>query len=202
MKPSMSDVVAILLAAGESRRMGQLKALLPWRGVSLLEHQVAALKAGGADWVIVVVGHQADRLRPLLENLEYVSCVFNLDYLAGKTTSIKAGIQGLNEDRPNTLLMLNVDQPRSAESVRLLLEAHWLGSALLTIPTFKEKGGHPIIIDASLIDEILMINEETHGMKAVMQRHTHQTRRVEMPAPEVLWDLNTPEQYQAALEAH
>lgn len=196
----MSDVVAILLVAGESRRMGQLKALLPWQGVSLLEHQVAALKTGGADRVIVVVGHQADRLRPLLADLEYVSCVFNPDYRTGKTTSIKAGLQRLHEDRPNTLLMLNVDQPRSAESVRLLLEAHWLGSALLTIPTFKGKGGHPIIIDASLIDEILVINEETQGMKAVMQRHTDQTRRVEVPAPEVLWDLNTPEQYQAALE--
>jgi len=198
----MSDVVAILLAAGESRRMGQLKALLPWRGVSLLEHQVAALKVGGADRVIVVVGHQADRLRPLLADLEYVSCVFNPDYLAGKTTSVKAGLQGLREGRPNTLLMLNVDQPRSAESVRLLLEAHWLGSELLTIPTFKGKGGHPIIIDASLIEEILVINEETHGMKAVMQRHTDQTRRVEVVTPEVLWDLNTPEQYQAALESH
>ena len=180
--------------------MGQLKALLPWRGVSLVEHQVAALKAGGADRVIVVVGHQADRLRPLLADLEYVSCVFNPDYLAGKTTSIKAGLQGLHEDMPNTLLMLNVDQPRSAESVRLLLEAHWLGSALLTIPTFVGKGGHPIIIDASLIDEILVINEETQGMKAVMQRHTDQTRRVEVATPEVLWDLNTPEQYQVALE--
>ena len=196
----MSDVVAILLAAGKSRRMGQLKALLPWRGVSLLEHQVAVLKAGGADRGIVVVGHQADRRRPLLANLEYVSCVFNPDYLSGKTSSIKAGLQGLHEDKPNTLLMLNVDQPRSAESVRLLLEAHELGSALLTIPTFKGKGGHPIIIDTSLIDEILVINEETQGVKAVMQRHTDQTRRVEVPAPEVLWDLNTPEQYQAALE--
>ena len=77
-----------------------------------------------------------------------------------------------------------------------------MGSELLTIPTFKGKGGHPIIIDASLIDEILMINEETHGMKAVMQRHTNQTRRVEVATPEVLWDLNTPEQYQAALEGH
>lgn len=197
----MSDVVAILLAAGESRRMGQLKALLLWRGISLLEHQVASLKAGGVDRVIVVLGHQADRLSPLLENLEYVSCVFNPDYLSGKTTSIKAGVQGLHEDRPNTLLMLNVDQPRSAESVRSLLEAHCLGSALLTIPTFEGKGGHPIIIDSSLIDEILMINEETQGMKAVMQRHIDQTRRVEVPGPEVLWDLNTPEQYQAALEA-
>lgn len=197
----MSDVVAILLAAGESRRMGQLKALLPWQGVSLLEHQVGALKEGGADRVIVVVGHQAERLCPLLADLDYITCVLNPDYLTGKTTSIKAGLNALIEKRPHTLLMLNVDQPRSAETIRLLLEAHQSGNILLTIPTFRGKGGHPIIIDGSLVDEILAIEEDTQGMKAVVQRHADQTQRVAVESPEVLWDLNTPEQYQEALES-
>lgn len=197
----MSDVVAILLSAGESRRMGQLKALLPWQGASLLEHQVCALKAGGANRVIVVVGHQAERLRPLVADMSDVTCVLNPDYLTGKTTSIKAGINGLAVNKPQTLLMLNVDQPRSAETIRLLLEAHQSAPVLLTIPTFQGKGGHPIIIDGSLIDEILAIEEDTQGMKAVMQRHSEQTQRVAVESPEVLWDLNTPEQYQAALES-
>ncbi|MDA0734206.1 MAG: nucleotidyltransferase family protein [Chloroflexi bacterium] len=197
----MSDVVAILLSAGESRRMGQLKALLPWQGASLLEHQVGALKAGGANRVIVVVGHQAERLRPLVAEIADVTCVLNPDYLTGKTTSIKAGINGLAVNKPQTLLMLNVDQPRSAETIRLLLEAHQSAPVLLTIPTFQGKGGHPIIIDGSLIDEILAIEEDTQGMKAVMQRHSEQTQRVAVESPEVLWDLNTPEQYQAALES-
>jgi molybdenum cofactor cytidylyltransferase len=149
---------------------------------------------------MVVVGHQAQQLGPLLAGLADVTCVFNPDYLVGKTTSIKAGLKALNENRPHTLLMLNVDQPRSAETIRLLLEAHQSASALLTIPTFQGQGGHPIIVDASLIDEILAIEEDTLGMKAVVQRHADQTRRVAVESPEVLWDLNTPEQYQAALD--
>jgi molybdenum cofactor cytidylyltransferase len=196
----MSDVAAILLAAGESSRMGQLKALLPWQGRTLLEHQVGALAAGGADRVIVVVGHHSQRLCPLLVDLKDVSCVYNPNYLAGKTTSIKSGVAALQGERPHTLLLLNVDQPRSAETIGLLLEAHRSESALLTIPDFRGKGGHPIIIDASLLEEVLAIEEDTQGMKAVMQRHAGQTRRVAVDRPEVLWDLNTPEQYRAALE--
>ena len=63
----MSDTWAILLAAGESSRMGQLKALLPWRGATLIEHQVASLFEGGVDRIVVVVGHEADRLVLLLK---------------------------------------------------------------------------------------------------------------------------------------
>jgi CTP:molybdopterin cytidylyltransferase MocA len=52
-----------------------------------------------------------------------------------------------------------------------------------------------------MLDELLLINEETQGMKAVVQRHKADTQRVEMESPEVLWDLNTPEQYGEALRA-
>lgn len=195
----MADVAAILLAAGESSRMGQPKALLPWQGRSLLEHQVGALAAGGADRVIVVTGHHARRLCPLVDGLKGVTCVHNPNYSAGKTTSIKAGVEASREDRPHTYLMLNVDQPRSADTIRILLEAHRPGSALLTIPTFRGKGGHPIVIDSSLFDEMLAIDEETQGIKAVTLRHAEQTQRVALDSPEVLWDLNTPEQYRDAL---
>lgn len=196
----MPDVVAILLAAGESRRMGQLKALLPWQGTSLLEHQVAALMAGGASRVIVVVGHQSERLTPLLEGKPGVVGVLNPDYLQGKTSSIKAGLNALAQDPPRTLLILNVDQPRSAGTIRSLIDAHCSKTAVITIPTYQKKGGHPILVDGSLLQEMLSIEEESQGMKEVVQRHAERTQRVEMDTPEVLWDLNTPEQYQAVLD--
>jgi molybdenum cofactor cytidylyltransferase len=198
-KLNMADVVAILLAAGESSRMGQSKALLPWQGRTLLEHQVGVLTAGGADRVIVVTGHHSQRLCPLVVDLKDVICVYNPNYRAGKTTSIQAGLEATRQERPYTYLMLNVDQPRSADTIRMLLEAHRPGLALLTIPTFRGKGGHPIIIDSSLFEEILAIEEETQGMKAVTQRHAEQTQWVSVDSPEVLWDLNTPEQYRTAL---
>ncbi len=197
----MADVVAILLAAGESRRMGQLKALLPWQGVSLIKHQVASLRAGGVDQVVVVLGHRSDELKSELGDTAGVSWQLNPDYLQGKTTSIKAGLNALGTDQPQALLLLNVDQPRSVGVIRFLLEGHLSQGSLITIPTHNGKGGHPIILSPTLLDELRRIDEESFGIKAIVQRHLGGTRRVEMDSPEVLWDLNTPEEYQRVLEA-
>lgn len=188
-----------MLAAGESRRMGQLKALLPWQGTSLLAHQVGALLEAGADHVIVVLGHRAKELEPLLGGQSKLTCVVNPDYLQGKTTSIKAGVRAAAQYNPQSLVILNVDQPRTAGTIRHLLHQHHASSALITIPTYQGKGGHPIILDASLLDELLSIQEETLGLKAVTERHQGRMQRLEVEDTEVLWDLNTPEQYQAAI---
>ena len=193
----MSGVAAILLSAGESRRMGRPKALLPWRDSSLLRHQVTALTGGGAERVVVVLGHQPENLLPEMQGLTGVDWVINGDYLQGKTTSIKTGVRTVIEDRPDCLLLLNVDQPRSADVISRVLQEHRSGDALVTIPTYNGKGGHPIVLDGSLLDELLDINEETLGIKAVVQRHLESVRRVEVGIPEVLWDMNTPEQYEA-----
>jgi molybdenum cofactor cytidylyltransferase len=195
----MTDVVAILLAAGESRRMGQLKALLPWQGVSLLKHQVDSLRAGGVDRVVVVLGHRSVELKAELADTAGVSWQLNPDYLQGKTTSIKTGLNALGADQPRALLLLNVDQPRSADVIRSLLEEHESQGCLITIPTHNGKGGHPIILSPTLLDELRQIDEESFGIKAVVQRYLEATRRVEMDSPEVLWDLNTPEEYQKAV---
>ncbi len=195
----MGEAVAILLAAGESRRMGQLKALLPWQGDTLLGCQVSSLLQAGIHQVVVVLGHQGDRLLPLLEGRDRVVPVFNPNYQEGKTTSIKAGMGSPQAADAQTLVLLNVDQPRTSETISTLLSRHESSDCLITIPVFQGKGGHPIILDCSLLLELLEIAEASQGIRAVVRKHEERLQRVEMDSPEVLWDLNTPEQYQAAV---
>ena len=198
---------AILLAAGVSRRMGTLKALLDWQGRPLIMHQIVALREAGADEVVVVLGHRADELQARVGANRDVydagnaRCVVNSRYAEGKTTSIKAGLRAISADpaQAGPILMLNVDQPRSADVIRAVLSAHADGGALITIPTCGGKGGHPIAISRSLYHELLEISEGSQGMRAVTERHKNATQRVELGAPELLWDVNTPEQYQSAL---
>lgn len=198
---------AILLAAGVSRRMGTLKALLDWQGRPLIMHQIVALREAGADEVVVVLGHRADELQARIGanrdvySVGNVRCVVNPHYAEGKTTSIKTGLRGISTDPDHRgpILMLNVDQPRSSAVIRQVIAAHGDGDALITIPTCGGKGGHPIVVSRSLHGEMLEISEVTQGMRAVTQRHQGETQRVELDAPELLWDVNTPEQYQAAL---
>ena len=92
-------------------------------------------------------------------------------------------------------------QPRSAETVRTLLERHQASSFRITIPTHGGKGGHPIFIAAELLPELADIDEETQGLKAVVRRHADATERFEVDDATVLWDLNTPEQYQQAVDS-
>ena len=85
----MGPVGALLLAAGESRRMGTLKALLPWRDTTLLRHQVSTLQQAGLSPIVVVVGHRAPEVESHIANVSGVQTVHNPHYMEGKTTSIK-----------------------------------------------------------------------------------------------------------------
>ena len=186
--------------------MGSSKALLAWQGTTLLDHQITALVEAGVDRVVVVLGHEPEALRPIIADRQGVTWTVNPDYAQGKTTSIKAGLNaldsgGLGNNETSVILVLNVDQPRSPETVREVLRRHRETGKLITIPTFKGKGGHPIVLDSVLLPELRSIGEESFGVKAVVQAHADCTNRTEMPTAEVLWDLNTPEEYQAALQS-
>ncbi len=171
------------------------------KDTTLLEYQIASLRKAGVDRVVVVLGHQAERLEPLVERKEGVTWVLNADYAQGKTTSIKAGLKALTPEETSAILVLNVDQPRSPETIRELLQTHLDMGSLITRPTHRGKGGHPIMLSPELLAELGSIDEENQGIKAVVQRHGESTYRPEMGNPEVLWDLNTPEQYEAALRS-
>ena len=188
--------------------MGTLKALLDWQGRLLIIHQIVSLREAGADEVIVVLGHRSDELQARIGvnrdvyELGRVRCVINKDYAQGKTTSIKTGLWALgpSAEPDAAILMLNVDQPRSAGIIRQTLAAHRSGDEhLITIPTHQGKGGHPIVVSRQLYSELIAIDEQTQGMRAVTERHRDSTQRIELGAAELLWDVNTPEQYQAAL---
>ena len=189
--------------------MGELKAMLPWGGKTLLEHQVDVLASAGLSPILIVLGHQSDKLLPLLADRPGVLSVHNPDYRQGKTTSLKAGLRTLQGTWTDTaspeedaLLVLNVDQPRSQATIRRVLDLHVSGSqtTLITIPTHGGKGGHPVVLSAALMGELMEVSEESLGLQAVVRRHEGETHRAELGTPEVLLDLNTTEDYQKALD--
>ena len=190
--------------------MGELKALLPWQDTSLLEHQVASLKTAGVARTVVVLGHEAGKLEPLLREFTEVQLAYNPEYRQGKTTSIRVGLRSLRgadggPPQEDAVLILNVDQPRSPETIRRVMELHVRSvgegdTPLITIPTYLGKGGHPVVLSTTLFPQLLAISEDTQGLKAVVRRHEGETQRVEVDSPEVLLDLNTPQDYRKALE--
>ncbi|MCZ6536251.1 MAG: nucleotidyltransferase family protein [Chloroflexi bacterium] len=196
----MGSVVALLLTAGESTRMGDLKALLPWQGASLLSYQVSTLQQAGINPIVVVLGHRAQELESQLPAAPGVRQVHNPNYLKGKTTSIKAGLNALQPHEIDAVLVLNVDQPRTATTIKSIVDEHHRHTPLITIPTYRGKGGHPVILSSTLLDELMGISEESLGLKAVVHKHRKETHFVEMDSDEVLLDLNLEEDYRRAFE--
>ena len=195
----MPAVSAVLLAAGESTRMGRQKALLPWRGTSLLLYQVHALLDAGASQVILVIGYRAETLRSLADGIPGVATVLNLRYRTGKASSIRAGLRHVSP-QANGILILSVDQPRSPSLVRGVIEAHRRQGVLITYPAYRGKGGHPVFFSSTLLPEMLRIRESRQGLREVVERHRAQVLRLNVDDQEALLDLNRPEDYQRAVD--
>src|SRR3990170_3732797 len=111
---------ALVLAAGESRRMGTPKGLLDWGGRALFRHQVAELRDAGCDPVVLVVGARAAVYRTALASTPGVRVVENAAYRSGRASSVRLGAS-LASDDVEALVVTNVDQPCRAATVRRLL---------------------------------------------------------------------------------
>ena len=193
----MKGISALLLAAGESTRMGRLKALLPWGKSTLVEYQVGTLLEAGVTEVVVVVGHMGEAIEAKLRGKSGVATVANPDYLQGKTTSVKAGLGAVSPDALG-ILVLAVDQPRPTSILESLVKAHLEGDALITCPVYRGHTGHPIILSPRLLPELMAITEEGQGLREVTLRHSGDTNRVEVDSPIVTVDVNSPEDLREA----
>ena len=192
-------IAAILLAAGESTRMGRLKQLLPWEGMPLLAWQVARLREGGAENVTVVLGHAAEEIGPAVP--ENAAVVVNAAYRQGRATSLRCGAAA-TPDAAEAILILSVDQPRPAWLSKRLIE-HWRQShELIVSPRFSSGYGHPILVDSSLLPELRLVDDATLGLRAVIDRHVERAEAMPVANDAVNVDLNEPADYDAALAAY
>ncbi len=195
------NAVGILLAAGESTRMGKPKALLPWRGTTLLEYQMNSLLQGGCDKVVVVTGAYDAEMAPLLKDREGVIRAYNPRYKEGKTTSVKAGIWEV-PDGVHSIVLLAVDQPRPAWVIEKVLRTHTDFGAEVTSPGFDGHGGHPLVFDESLRTELASVTEEGEGVRAIFRRPDVNHHRIQFESAIVRLDINTPEAYEEALKTY
>ncbi len=193
----MDGISAILLAAGESTRMGRLKALLPWQDLTLVEYQIQSLQRAGVAEVVLVVGHRGDEVEAPVKGKPGVKAVANPDYRQGKATSVKTGLRHLSSSTQG-ILVLAVDQPRPPHILEALIKAHVEGTALITCPVYHGHTGHPLIFAASLLPELLAITEEGQGLREVTHRHSEDTYRMEVDSPIVTVDVNSPDDLRQA----
>lgn len=191
-----STVVAILLAAGESTRMGRSKPLLAWAGMTLIEYQIGELRAAGADPVIAVLGHRAGEVRPYALRVG-AQVAINEHYREGRAGSVRTGAAAVALP-PESILVLNVDQPRDRAISAALLRQQRDHRSLITVPAYQGRRGHPLLLAGSLLDELRAVDETSEGLRGLIRRHVATRLEIPFDDPSVLLDLNHPEEYEAA----
>lgn len=198
---STPKISAMLLAAGQSRRMGpdnKLLALLD--GKPMLRHVAEALKATSAERVVMVVGHEAEKVKSVVWDMG-IDVIDNPNYREGLSTSVKAGFDTLKDTADGILVCLG-DMPFvSSDEINQMIEVFdpLEGRAIVT-PTFKGKRGNPVLISAQFADEVAKITGDM-GAKAIIAENDHLVHSVEFDSPAIFTDIDTPEMLKAASDS-
>lgn len=186
-------LAALILAAGYSSRMGQFKPLLPLDGIPVIASTINTFRHAGITRVIVVTGHEAAQLQPLLKDMGIAS-VHNPDYANGMYSSVQAGIRSLPEDIDACFLLpADIALVRPA-TVKTITQHYALHQTPIVYPAFQGKCGHPPLIANSLFAEILAAGGKG-GLCALLQRHETDVSEIEVFDEGILLDMDTPEDY-------
>ena len=188
----MRDIAALILAAGRSRRMGAFKPLLPWGKQTVIEACIDYLHKGGVEQTVIVLGHRAGEIRDRLVDVS-VQFAFNPDPESQMNASIAAGLHQLAANTKATLIAL-ADHPAVPPAVVSTLIGEWGKGAPLVIPTYQNRGGHPVLIDLRYRAELQNL-DPIRGLKALFQAHPEQVKRVPVDSPFVARDMDTWDDY-------
>jgi molybdenum cofactor cytidylyltransferase len=193
-------IAGLILAAGESSRMGQDKALLTYRGRTFLETIVATLQEAGMERVGVVLGHHAEQIQGAV-TLEGAEIVINRDYTRGQTSSLQAGLRALERADLEAVALCLVDHPLvSADTVRRLVASFRQSGAPVVIPTFQNQRGHPVLIGRALFEELKALSPD-EGTNTVIRKYRDATTLVEVGDEGILIDVDNPDAYRRWCES-
>ena len=192
---------AVVLAAGQGKRMGTLKQLLPWRGnTTILETVVKTVLACPDidDEVRVVLGAGKERIFPLLKHLADPRLVVleNPDYRRGMLSSIQIGVANLSSASRGFVLFLG-DQPLLTSALVASLVGQWRqGAADFLVPIYQGRRGHPVFFHEKYVPEILALEEADQGLRTLLRRYESEITYYPVDSPAIFIDLDNPEDYQ------
>jgi molybdenum cofactor cytidylyltransferase len=189
----MTRISAILLAAGESKRMGTNKLSLPWGRKTVLEHCLRVLLSSqvGEGWV--VLNKQTWELGQRLRGPR-VTLVHNPRSQEGMSTSIRKGIQAMGQKSRAVLIALGDHPLLKANTVNALIRAYAEKKGTIIVPVFRGKRGHPVLFDRRYVKELLRLKKDV-GARALLERHRKEVYEVNSKSEGVVVDIDTREEY-------
>ena len=183
----------IILAAGESSRMGSPKALLDFRGETFLDRLIRCLEEHCSP-VIVVLGHQPEIIRAGVRSPGTARFVLNTEYQLGQFSSLQCGLRALPPDTEG-VIFTPVDHPNfESATVSQLIGCR----APIAIPQYLGQHGHPVLFSSTLVPEFLALPPDNQA-RTVLHRHAGDIRYIDVPDAGILDDIDDPAAYHALL---
>jgi molybdenum cofactor cytidylyltransferase len=182
-------ISAIVLAAGPSTRMGFCKQLAIIKGKTMIEHVVDVALNSKVNEIILVLGFMAEKISEKFQDKPKLKIVFNRDYLAGLSSSVKAGVNAVSASSKAAVFLLG-DQPLVKPStINRLIEAYLETDRLLVVPTYRGRRGNPILIDRTLFNELRKVSGDLGG-RILLAKYSKEVLEVEVEDSGILLDVD------------
>jgi molybdenum cofactor cytidylyltransferase len=189
----MGEIWAVILAAGESKRMGSPKMLLPFKGSTMLECVIANVIKSDVDEIIVVLGAEKEALIQLTGKWQ-IECCYNENYKEGMLSSVQCGFKNLPSSC-KACLVFQGDQPLiTSDTINTVINAYLSSEKGIVIPVYNNKRGHPILIDMKYRKDIDKLNRDK-GLRSLTFKFPSDVLEVDSDEPGILRDFDTYDQY-------
>ncbi len=192
-------ISAIVVAAGLSTRMGQLKQLLPYGEHTVIEQVVSVLLASPVDEVLVVTGHERGAVETALAKWP-IKTVFNADYAEGEMlSSVQVGLRAVATEGEAALLAVGDMPAIEGDVVAQLIQAYRAaGNNSVYIPSYQMRAGHPVLVPCPYWGAILSL-PKGDTLRSALRAESTRVQWVVVDTPSVLRDMDTPTDYQREL---
>ncbi|MCX6329870.1 MAG: nucleotidyltransferase family protein [Bacteroidia bacterium] len=189
----MSDIWAIILAAGESKRMKVPKMILPFKGKTIIEKVIENVTDSEVDKTLVVLGSDKDDILKIISHLPVMHC-YNENYKQGMLSSVKCGFRFLPQKFRAALVFLG-DQPMiEPDVINMVISAYRTSAKGIIIPVFRNKHGHPLLLDSKYRDEVEMLKPD-ETLRALTHKFSDDVFEVEANTHDILKDIDTKNDY-------
>lgn len=189
---------AMILAAGESKRMGKPKLLLPFGEKTIIETVIESVVQSKVEKILVVLGSNREKIEKKIKNFPLEIAV-NPNFQSGMLSSIQLGFQTLPENTQAVLVVLG-DQPAiSSAVIDKIIDAYKRTGKGIVLPVYKNERGHPVLIDMKYRNEVENLSPDI-GLRGTVYNHPEDILEVEVETSSILRDIDDLEDYKRGLK--